>query len=123
MSDSSTETVPVVLAQEQLLQLASAVATSLTAYFEAREEESTVVVAEPVAVTVTEGVPAADPQEGGPAEPAEGEEAAAPEATGPVGAVAEETESPEETDPDAGTDTEPTGTDTGTTTTTEETAV
>lgn len=60
MSETSTETVPVVLAEEQLLQLATAVATSLTAYFEAKDDEASVVIVTPVEVTVTETGTATD---------------------------------------------------------------
>jgi hypothetical protein len=64
MSETSTETVPVVLAEEQLLQLAGAVAASLTAYFEAKDDEASVVIVTPVEVTVTETGTATDTDTG-----------------------------------------------------------
>ncbi|MFM9696155.1 hypothetical protein [Streptomyces europaeiscabiei] len=117
MSDSGSQTVPVVLSEEQLLRLASAVATGLTAYFEAKEKQSSVVLTDPVLVTVTAGLPGADPQEGtGAADPTVDEGMSSPDAGGPT---AEETgQAPAETAPDAGTET-PTETRTGTGTGTE----
>ncbi|UUU33523.1 hypothetical protein JIX56_28770 [Streptomyces sp. CA-210063] len=110
MSENSSETVPVVLAEEQLLQLASAVATSLTAYFEAKEEQVTVVDAAPVEVTVTENVPEEQPA---PDEQEEGAAAASPDAAGGHSTAEVEPQPVEETDPDGATDTEtePTGTE------------
>ncbi|MGW2521777.1 hypothetical protein ACWC09_33130 [Streptomyces sp. NPDC001617] len=87
MSEPTTE---VVLAEAQLQQLATAVATSLTAYFEARDD--TRVVATPVAVTVTEGVAEEEPTPTEPEETgAERAEAASGGSTAPA---------PAQTDPD-----------------------
>ncbi|WP_371579871.1 hypothetical protein [Streptomyces sp. NBC_01314] len=116
MSESHSETVPVVLSEEQLLRLASAVATSLTAYFEAKEEQSSVVLTDPVLVTVSTGLPGADPQEGtGAADPTGDDGTSSPDTGGQTGPTAEETgETPAETALDAGTETPTTtGTDTG----------
>lgn len=92
MSETSTETstatdaeaVPVVLAEEQLLQLATAVATGLTAYFEAKEKENSVVVVTPVEVTVAESVPVEEPADGS-TDPVEDGEPTSPDGTGEVG--------------------------------------
>lgn len=112
MSESTTETVPVVLAEDQLLQLASAVATSLTAYFEAREEESTVMAAEPVEVTVTESVAVEPPV---PDEEESGEVAASPPDVAHGQSAADESDAESESDTDTSTDdasdTEATGTE------------
>ncbi|MFE7841659.1 hypothetical protein ACFU53_38060 [Streptomyces sp. NPDC057474] len=105
MSDNSSEAVPVVLAEEQLLRLASAVATSLTAYFEAKEEEVTVVAAAPVEVTVTENPPEERPEPAEPEEDEEDEVIASPDAADGRSTTEVETPPVAEPDPDGVTET------------------
>lgn len=84
MSETSTEIVPVTLAEDQLLQLAAAVAASVTEYLEARDSAQPV-VAYPAEVSVSApaGTPdAPDEGDGGVTDPEDSTDAVESGGTG-----------------------------------------